>query len=267
MYEHIIVPFDGSEPAQHSVMVGADLSTMLHSALVIATANAVEGDDAVQGLKAHAMAMSDERATVWVEPHATEAGAIANVAAWRPNSLLCMSTHARTGVLRAVYASLAERLVHDLDSPVLLLGPEFRGDPVTELGHLIVCFDGSPVAEAAIPLAGQWAQALPLNITLLHVKEHADDPDVDLARFAQPLLPLCDVVDLVEIADRRVVPGILDVVQHSINPFVVMATHSRTGLARLLAGSLTADVLRRCPVPVLVQRGPLPSIVPRPAAR
>jgi len=35
---------------------------------------------------------------------------------------------------------------------------------------------------------------------------------------------------------------------------VVMATHGRSGLDRFTHGSVTADVVRTCPVPVLVQQ-------------
>lgn len=35
---------------------------------------------------------------------------------------------------------------------------------------------------------------------------------------------------------------------------IVMATHGRTGLARLLAGSVASSVMRRAPIPVLVMR-------------
>ncbi|MEZ5340933.1 MAG: universal stress protein [Acidimicrobiales bacterium] len=37
---------------------------------------------------------------------------------------------------------------------------------------------------------------------------------------------------------------------------VAMATHGATGLARLAAGSVTADIIKKAPVPVLVLRPP-----------
>ena len=40
---------------------------------------------------------------------------------------------------------------------------------------------------------------------------------------------------------------------------VVLATHARSGLDRLVKGSFLADLARRCPLPILVQRGPLPT--------
>ena len=42
---------------------------------------------------------------------------MATVVRYRPNSLVCMYTNARTGVRRAVYGSLAERLLRRTDAP------------------------------------------------------------------------------------------------------------------------------------------------------
>ena len=42
---------------------------------------------------------------------------------------------------------------------------------------------------------------------------------------------------------------------------VVMATHARSGIDRLLKGSFLADLARRCPLPILVQRGRCPPSV------
>jgi nucleotide-binding universal stress UspA family protein len=43
---------------------------------------------------------------------------------------------------------------------------------------------------------------------------------------------------------------------------IVMATHGRTGISRLLLGSVTEMVLRRAPCPVLTIRIPFPEAVP-----
>jgi nucleotide-binding universal stress UspA family protein len=45
---------------------------------------------------------------------------------------------------------------------------------------------------------------------------------------------------------------------------IVMGTHGRTGLGRVLMGSVAEDVLRRAPCPVVTVRAPSPT-TPRPA--
>lgn len=260
MYDHIIVPFDGTKAAQRATMVGADLARMVGAELVVMTAHGVEHADSVSLVKQKAMSISDSTVTVWVEPRQNESAALATMLAYRPNSLICMATSARTGVRRAAYGSLAERLVREVDAPLLLIGPRWGGASVVDLRHLVVCIDGTPTAEAAIPLAGQWAEALPLNVTLVHVHGGAHEVAVDLDRLARPLESRCDIVDKVTVENHDVVDGILDVVHHSISPIVVMATGARSGFDRLLHGSVMATMLARSDVPVLLQRGPLPTV-------
>jgi len=259
MYDYVIVPFDGTKQAQRASMVGADLAHMMGAELVVMTAHGIDTDAAITRVKERAMAMSDTSVTVWIEPVANEAKAVASMVGYRPNSLICMSTSARTGVRRAAYGSMAERLLRELEAPILLVGPRWQGASVVDLRHLVVCVDGTATAEAAIPLAAAWAQVRPLNITLVHVHQRDGELAVDLDRLAQPLESRCEIVDRVVVDNANVVDGVLDVVDHSISPFIVMATAAHSGLERLVRGSVTASMLAKSPVPVLVQRGPLPT--------
>jgi hypothetical protein len=43
---------------------------------------------------------------------------------------------------------------------------------------------------------------------------------------------------------------------------VVMGSHGRTGIDRLLMGSVAEQVLRRAPCPVLIVKGPFPQSLP-----
>ncbi len=261
MYDHIIVPFDGTAHALGAALAATDLSERFGAELVLATAADLEGER-VEQFKTAARNRSDNRVTVWVEPAHIEAPAIASVVAHRPNSLICMYTSARTGVRRAVYGSLAEYLLRHTDAPVLLFGPSWRQGSLVNLRNLIVCLDGTPTAEAAIPLAVGWAQAMPLSAVVLHVDLGEAEPAVDLARLAYPLEQLCTELERVTVPDTRPVEVIVDMARSSTASMLVMATHARAGLDRLLGGSVTAEVVARSPVPVLVQRGPLPTVRP-----
>lgn len=258
-YQHVIVPFDGTDRAQRATNVGAELAHMMGADLVVMTAHDAGDGESLRKVKDRAKAMSHAAATIWIEPQANEAKAVATMLSYRPHSLICMSTTARTGVLRAAYGSMAERLLHSIDAPLLLIGPRWAGASVTDLRHLVVCVDGSPTSEAAIPLAGAWADAMPLNVTMLHVRTGDAEPAVDLDRLAFPLEQRCEIVDKVVVDNPDVVKGILEVVDHSTSPFVVMATHARTGRDRIISGSVMASLIAKCEVPVLVQRGPIPT--------
>jgi len=68
-------------------------------------------------------------------------------------------------------------------------------------------------------------------------------------------------------AERRVEEGnpveeILHVAEESHCGMIVMGTHGRTGLARLLMGSVAEQVVRKALFPVLTVKSPFPSAVP-----
>jgi len=60
------------------------------------------------------------------------------------------------------------------------------------------------------------------------------------------------------------VAGILDAAHESNADLIVTGTHGRTGLGRLLMGSVAEQTLRRAPCPILTVRTPFPA--PAPAA-
>jgi nucleotide-binding universal stress UspA family protein len=58
------------------------------------------------------------------------------------------------------------------------------------------------------------------------------------------------------------VPEILEVAGQTKADLIVMGTHGRTGLSRLLMGSVAEQVVRNAPCPVLIVRTPFPQGVP-----
>ena len=258
MYQHIIVPFDGTALALDVGLAATDLSEMFGAELVLATAADLP-DVHIEEFKASAMARSDQRVTVWVEPNRAEADAISTVVHHRPNSLVCMYTSARTGVRRAVYGSLAERLLQRTDAPLLLFGPSWEQGSMINLRNMIVCVDASPTAEAAIPLAGAWARSRPLTAVVVHVRTRPDAPELDLTPLAYPLGFVCPEVRRLTLDDPDPVDAVVNLARASTASMVVLATHARIGLDRLVKGSFLADLAQRCPLPILVQRGPLPT--------
>ena len=56
------------------------------------------------------------------------------------------------------------------------------------------------------------------------------------------------------VEDAAVLEGILETVKQHQCDLVVIGSHGRTGLSRLMLGSVAAKVVSQCPVPVLVAR-------------
>lgn len=193
--------------------------------------------------------------------------------------LVVMATHGRTGLGRAVLGSVADAVVATSPVPVLLVHPQ-RQDSSTETisgqhrpdgPHLLVALDGSPEAEAALAPATKLAKGLVAQIELARV----------LAGTAEPAAP--DAPSVVEAAarylekraqavqeagvpagrvhtallyanGRDVTDTLLAHAERSHARLLVIATHARRGLARVLRGSVEAAAAARTQLPILVVR-------------
>ena len=148
--------------------------------------------------------------------------------------------------------------------------------------HILVAVDGSPLSVHAISHAAALARATGGRIRLLNVM----DPVAHISGFERPevysaeVLPRlqqagkallqqardqvaqCGVpVDtvLVENLDARVAQIVVDHAQAWGADLIVLGTHGRRGLARVLMGSDAEQIARTAPVPVLLVRAPEPA--------
>jgi nucleotide-binding universal stress UspA family protein len=131
--------------------------------------------------------------------------------------------------------------------------------------------DFSPQSEHAFHLACSLARDHGGRLILLHV---APAPEVIVGEFgmAPPmadddavLLRLLNQIrptDTTIRVERKVAHGdpvdeIVAIAQANQCDLIVMGTHGRTGLDRLLMGSVAEHVLRRAPCPVLTVKNPV----------
>jgi nucleotide-binding universal stress UspA family protein len=132
--------------------------------------------------------------------------------------------------------------------------------------------DFSAPAEYAFRLACSLARDHGARLLVLHVKPieilYTDSlyvPPPDPAQIEENLLeqlhqlqppePLAGVEYLLK--EGNPIPEILRTAQESGSDLIVMGTHGRTGLRRLLVGSVAEQVLRKAGCPVLTVKAPL----------
>ncbi len=131
-----------------------------------------------------------------------------------------------------------------------------------------VDFEGSSVR--AIETAQWLARSLHAELVLLYVHDRpgfdhpelSDDMVVRIERMVEQAA-LKSLTDLATEAGAHqtvfrhgeVAEQILAAVAELHPKMVVMGTHGRSGINRLLLGSVTAHVVRSCPIPVLTVRG------------
>jgi nucleotide-binding universal stress UspA family protein len=190
--------------------------------------------------------------------------------------LIVMTTHGRSGVARWTLGSVAERIVHYAEQPVLLVRNTTRVIPLREMRRILVPLDGTDLGELALAPAQMLAQKASAELLLLRIVPKLDSAnqemlfeDTSAAQAAldqwqssaqQYLADVAERVGAAGITHRTLIRRgerahvILDVAHAENIDFLVMTTHGRIGFDRLRHGSVAAEVSRHLSCPVLLVR-------------
>jgi nucleotide-binding universal stress UspA family protein len=139
--------------------------------------------------------------------------------------------------------------------------------------RVLVALDGSTAGEAVMKLLMEIAGPLDMTIMLLHVLEPISAPVMDggvvlddlEARRREAEEYLAPIAAALRsqgvdtswaIRHGRAADEILAAARENGADLIAMATHGRTGLGRLLFGSVAEAVLRHASVPVFMIRQP-----------
>ena len=184
----------------------------------------------------------------------------------RAFDLVVMSSHGRTGIPRILLGSVAQNVVRHAPCSVMVVPP---GNEPKPFSHVLCPIDFSESSRHAIDLAAAHARS---GITLLHVIEIpvAFSGELPIPEFAQGLdkvaaklledwaLDLRSKVKVPVVTRTRIgSPGTQTLAaldDASTFDLVIMGSHGRTGIRRVLLGSVAEKVVRHAPCPVLVVR-------------
>jgi nucleotide-binding universal stress UspA family protein len=179
-----------------------------------------------------------------------------------------IGTHGRTGLPRVLLGSVAEQVVRHAKCSVLAVRPSGEIKP---FAHALVPTDLSESARQGADMAAQLVRPHGA-ITLLHVLELPVSyaGEIRLAEFARDLdkhavaaledeaARLRNATTAKVTARTRIgYPGVQTLAALDDDPtvdLVVMGSHGRTGIKRVLLGSVAEKVVRHARCPVLVAR-------------
>jgi nucleotide-binding universal stress UspA family protein len=267
----LVVPLDGSPLAERGVgparLLAERLGARVH--LVSVSSSPEEADSRRTELSALAAA---NHLSWEVVPADHRADAIEATRDRLNPALVCMATHGR-GRSAALVGSVATAVLRHSDVPVLLVGPRAALGGTTPK-RLVVCVDGSSESEGLVAVAAAWGSALGLAISLVTVAEPVPESVREHGHYGRMFGPDTDadqyIAGLVgQWTDR--VPGIdgtaiynpvsvggavVDHLETDPPALVLVGTRARTGLPRLVLGSVAATVVHESPCPALVV--PLP---------
>jgi nucleotide-binding universal stress UspA family protein len=136
------------------------------------------------------------------------------------------------------------------------------------LRSILVPVDFTATTEKALSYAAAFAKLFGATVTLLHVKEPTYMPAsesgvlVELESRADVQKRLADLAERLggQVSCRSVIKDgsaeleILKVAEETACDLIILSTHGRTGVERLLLGSTAEKVVRRAGCPILVVR-------------
>jgi len=284
VFAHVIVPVDGSVTADRGVALALELtagggsitfcSVVDPTVLCIPEAEvggldfgplltALDEDAEIFCREAQAKSVAAGVRADVVVLHGQCVSVIEQLAKDNPCDAVVLGTHARTGLDRMVLGSVTEGLLRSIDTPIVVA----HQDDEVRTGPVLVAVDDSPAAAAAVSEAIFIAASRGNALALVHVM-HPDHPD---AAGANPVLERAAR----EAGERGLAVSLLlrrgDACNELIaaadeleSCMIVMGTHGRSLVPRLLLGSVAQAVVERARVPVMTIRRS--GRVPRPAS-
>ena len=259
MFATVVVPLDGSSRAAATVELAAELARRAGAALELVTV-ASPGLDLLD----HELALKAECARVdrvpcsWRVIESNEVDVALAGAASDTDAILCMATHARTGIARAALGSTAEATVRAATRPIFLVGPHAA---VPERWDVVqACIEPtSELSRRAVPVAVALARVLGARLWLVEVeparqlRRDVDVPEsAGVAALATALRR--DGLDVEwDVLHGDDVVGELLSYQRTLGASVlVTSSHARRGLTRAALGSVTTSLVHDATCPVLV---------------
>jgi len=265
MYDTILIPTDGSDVATTAARYGLTLAERFDATVhvlsivdpdrfVTDSVGDVDGLIRRQRERLHdrARAVVDHvaaKSPVPVETHVVEgrpSAALASAIDDYDADLVAMGTHGRSGVDRYLFGSLAERTLRTAHVPILAVRTPEDDDAVTTFETILIATDGSDGAERA----GDHALAIAVATGAhLHALTVGDDGDTARRVAARARDAGVDATAAVRTGPPH--EAILSYADEAAIDLVTLGSHGRTGVERVLLGSVAERVLRTATRPVL----------------
>lgn len=190
----------------------------------------------------------------------TPAHAISNFAANSRFDMVAMCTHGRSGLARLFMGSVTEETLRHLTVPALVVHPLQEGERPVPFRSILIPLDGSHRSASVIPHAAVIARAVGAHVDFVTV----------ISPTGGEALPTKVAASNIErerkaLQDQGLEAGttilfgdpateILQAAESRHASLLAISSHGRSGLDRLMYGSVAESILRKSAIPVLLLR-------------
>lgn len=262
----VVVPLDHSPFSERAVPIAARLADQLDASIHLLSAVTHAADVAARERELREIPLPPSRVHRVVVVDLDPAGAIHEALRRLYPSVACLTSHGR-GRSAALTGSVATEVIARGRDPLVVVGPTV--EPHRGRHGVVACVDGTPASAALLPVAVRWAQLLAEPLVVMTVAELVP-PSLSGGPVRRRFGPPGDAetwLDLV-VGPARDVLGDVEtaVVYDPISPvdgarpflrdrgpsIAVISSRARTGLSRIIFGSVASAIVNQSPSPVLI---------------
>lgn len=281
-YRKVLVPIDGSASSFHALEQAFQFSSTEKSWTMVACIapdyegdldSLVAGDNILQQMrrpceqalaKAKEIAASQGYTIKAVLEEGDPSSRIIEIAEYHNRDLIIMGRRGLSNLERVFVGSVTQRVIGQYHGDVIVV-PDNAG---IAWGKILVATDGSPCSQAAVAQAIRFAQAYEGAIDVISVVDvpaelYGDAPGLveDLGRkakgYAEAAAQQATAAGInatAHTAEGTAYEIIPQTAQKLGSQIIVAGSHGRTGMRRLLMGSVTEKIIGLSACPVMVVR-------------
>jgi nucleotide-binding universal stress UspA family protein len=284
MFQHILVPVDGTPRSEESLSIALELAMESHARVVLLRVEPehVSASDVTADHEVMQRAVERLRAagidSYAIMEYDQPAEGISRAARSQRSDLIIMAPRHRGPLDGLLHPSVTAKMLSRAPAPVFIWPDQISGEePLHFLRTIdslvIVPLDGSELAEHALPTAVEMAREYDRTLLLArvvppvvlvdsgaetvrlaaHAQHEAEDEALHyLRRIRRHVareygVPIQTTLLVGDPADR-----LTQFVAAHPNSVIVMTTHGRTGLTKLLVGSVASSIIQHTTAPVVI---------------
>lgn len=259
----VLVPYDGAELSEQAAVIAIELLAQHQLDLILLRVVSDPEHEvmAAESLEGVARRLGKSPASVTTRLALGRADEkIVECADQSGVDLIAMSTHGRPMLARMLTGSVTDRVIRTSPVPVLVIHPptmsvDHLSPPAGRRLRVLAPLDGSPFAEEAVSMAVCLLRPSLVEVTLIGVQNSPEAESGTIHSILEqaadrlrerdvPVTTRLEQGDAAATIARTAIEGGYDL--------IVMSTHGRSTLSRMLVGSVTDRVVRTSEVPVLV---------------